>query len=114
MFAFSSEVAYIQINKQKFYLLHYAMRVWRSSHHGCIHLHGHSHGNLPPMDRSMDVGIMNHGYKPLELDEVMSFMEGREHQHHHGDERNYYTDGMDNEEGSTVLPVGEGGDGQVP
>jgi calcineurin-like phosphoesterase family protein len=28
-------------------LCHFAMRVWNRSHHGAIHLYGHSHGNLP-------------------------------------------------------------------
>ncbi|WAP68477.1 metallophosphoesterase [Jiella pelagia] len=33
---------------------HYAMRTWPSAHHGAVHLYGHSHGNLPGMDRRGD------------------------------------------------------------
>lgn len=38
-------------------LCHYALRVWRNSHHGAIHLYGHSHGNLPGDSQSCDVGV---------------------------------------------------------
>lgn len=39
------------------FLHHYACRVWPACHHGSYHLYGHSHGNLPPLGRSRDVGI---------------------------------------------------------
>ncbi|NKJ72672.1 hypothetical protein GFL38_10390 [Rhizobium leguminosarum bv. viciae] len=41
----------------RLYLHHYACRTWPAAHHGSYHLYGHSHGNLPPMGRSRDVGI---------------------------------------------------------
>lgn len=41
----------------RLYLHHYACRVWPAAHHGSFHLYGHSHGNLPPMGHSRDVGI---------------------------------------------------------
>lgn len=43
-------------NNQKTVCCHYAMRVWNGSHYGSFMLYGHSHGNLPGIDRSMDVG----------------------------------------------------------
>lgn len=41
----------------RLYLHHYACRTWPAAHHGSYHLFGHSHGNLPPLGRSRDVGI---------------------------------------------------------
>jgi calcineurin-like phosphoesterase family protein len=41
----------------RIYLNHYACRTWPASHHGSYHLFGHSHGMLPPLGRSRDVGI---------------------------------------------------------
>ena len=42
-------------------LCHYALEVWRNSHHGSWHLHGHSHNGLPtPEDKlRLDVGVDN-------------------------------------------------------
>ncbi|WP_185933360.1 metallophosphoesterase [Rhizobium sp. P007] len=39
------------------FMHHYACRTWSAAHHGSYHLYGHSHGNLPPLGRSRDVGI---------------------------------------------------------
>ena len=47
---------------------HYAMRIWPRSHYGSFHAYGHSHGNLPGIGRSMDVGVDCTGYCPLSLD----------------------------------------------
>lgn len=41
----------------RLYLHHYACRAWPAAHHGSYHLFGHSHGNLPSLGRSRDVGI---------------------------------------------------------
>jgi len=38
-------------------LCHYSLRVWDRSHYGSWHLYGHSHGNLPPLENSLDVGV---------------------------------------------------------
>ncbi|GAA2884497.1 calcineurin-like phosphoesterase family protein [Aminobacter niigataensis] len=38
-------------------LSHYAMRVWPASHHGSVHFYGHSHGRLPGIGLSRDVGV---------------------------------------------------------
>jgi len=42
---------------QRVYLCHYAARVWPASHHGSWHFYGHSHGRMPPLGRSRDVGV---------------------------------------------------------
>ncbi|MFH1633093.1 MAG: phosphoesterase [Chloroflexota bacterium] len=51
-------------------LCHYAMRVWNHSHYGSWHLYGHSHGNLPPLQNSLDVGVDCWDYYPLSLKRV--------------------------------------------
>ncbi|MBX3576272.1 MAG: hypothetical protein KF723_03615 [Rhizobiaceae bacterium] len=38
-------------------LSHYAMRVWPASHYGSVHFFGHSHGRLPGVGLSRDVGV---------------------------------------------------------
>lgn len=42
---------------QRVYLSHYAHRVWPAHHHGAWHFYGHSHGGLPSLGRSRDVGV---------------------------------------------------------
>ncbi|ARQ56907.1 metallophosphoesterase domain-containing protein [Rhizobium sp. Kim5] len=39
------------------FLSHYAHRVWPGCHKGSFHFFGHSHGNLPAIGRSRDVGV---------------------------------------------------------
>ena len=46
----------IYVGKKLAVLSHYAFRVWNRSHKGSYHLYGHSHGSLPPIGRSLDVG----------------------------------------------------------
>jgi calcineurin-like phosphoesterase family protein len=57
-FESSHEARYIRLNGIGIYLSHYALRTWRNSHHGSMHLHGHSHGSLPRWGRSRDVGFV--------------------------------------------------------
>lgn len=63
----------IEIEKRKIVLCHYAMRVWNRSHYGALHLYGHSHGMLPGLRNSMDVGVdtKGSGYAPFSLDEIV-------------------------------------------
>lgn len=62
-------------------LFHYGQRVWNKSHHSSIHLYGHSHGSLPPHGKSVDVGVdckeITSEYRPIHLDEVISYMDKR-------------------------------------
>lgn len=56
----------------RLYLHHYACRTWPAAHHGSYHLYGHSHGNLPPMGRSRDVGIDcgDNNFGPMTFKEI--------------------------------------------
>jgi len=69
---------YINCDDEKLYFVldHYAMRVWNKSHHGAIHLYGHSHGTLvdDPSSRSMDVGVDTNNYFPYALSDVLLHM----------------------------------------
>lgn len=51
-------------------LFHYALRVWNRSHHGAMHLYGHSHGLLPGDNLSCDVGVDCWGYKPTDIEQA--------------------------------------------
>jgi calcineurin-like phosphoesterase family protein len=55
---------------QTIVLCHYSMRVWDRSHYGSWHLFGHSHGNLPPLKNSMDVGVDCWGYYPVSIETI--------------------------------------------
>lgn len=64
--------------RTKIVMCHYAMKVWNKSHHNSIHLFGHSHGSMPDDGRRcMDVGMDAVGLRPISLEEVMVYMEGR-------------------------------------
>ena len=58
-FGWYNQVRSVRFNGDEFFLSHYAHRVWNKSHHGVIHLYGHSHNSLPddPNSRSFDVGV---------------------------------------------------------
>jgi calcineurin-like phosphoesterase family protein len=57
---------------------HFAMRVWNHSHFGNYHCYGHSHGTLPGLGKSMDVGVDTHDFYPYEISEVVSLLENQE------------------------------------
>lgn len=75
------------------FLSHYAHRVWNKSHHGSIHLYGHSHNSLPELmdSMSMDVGVDSRArhpawvaeptkpkaedYRPFNLLEVITYLQ---------------------------------------
>lgn len=70
----------IKVHEQEIVLNHYSMRVWNKSHHGVIHLYGHSHGSLEkdPWGKSMDVGVMNNNYFPYSFEEIMEILGKRD------------------------------------
>lgn len=51
------DIIFLQIDDRKVFCSHYSHRVWPESHHGSYHLYGHSHGSLPGVGKSMDIGI---------------------------------------------------------
>lgn len=60
--------------KTNIFLSHYSHQIWANSHHGAIHLFGHSHGTLKGVGRSMDVGCDTNNLYPYHLDEIINIM----------------------------------------
>ena len=57
---------------RKIVMCHYAMRTWNKSHHGSLHLFGHSHGTMPDDgSRSMDVGVDTNAMRLYSLEDVI-------------------------------------------
>jgi len=63
-----------KFGKQLIFLSHYSHQVWNKSHHGSIHLFGHSHGSLKGIGKSMDVGVDTNNLYPYHLDEILDIM----------------------------------------
>ncbi len=77
--ASSQAYAEITVEGTRLVLFHYAMRVWNRSHHGAVHLYGHSHNSLPGDNQCCDVGVDNPmcGYRPVSLAEIARFLAGQ-------------------------------------
>ena len=61
-----------------YYCFHYPMLTWPNAHHGTIHLHGHSHGNLrAPESTRMDVGPDATGKTVINVEEIAEIMATR-------------------------------------
>jgi calcineurin-like phosphoesterase family protein len=66
-----SDIKYIRDDGHDIVLCHYGMRVWNKSHHGSLHFYGHSHGNLPGNNQSLDVGVDCWDYTPTTLQQIL-------------------------------------------
>lgn len=64
----------LRFNKRQITLDHYAMRVWSRSHNGSWMLYGHSHGELPEVGLSFDIGVDSHNFEPWSLEEIAEKM----------------------------------------
>lgn len=59
-----------------FFLFHYPTVSWPKKAYGCIHLYGHVHGRYKrPGERSLDVGVHSHNYKPLSITDAIALAE---------------------------------------
>lgn len=61
---------------ERLVLCHYALRTWPGIRKGSWHFYGHSHGDLPGVGRSRDVGIdcPDMGYAPRTFQELTAGM----------------------------------------
>ncbi|TAZ73784.1 hypothetical protein ELH70_14510 [Rhizobium ruizarguesonis] len=59
------------------WLSHFAARLWPSQHYGAVHFYGHSHGKLPGVGRSRDVGVdmPDVFFQPRTFDELTAAMD---------------------------------------
>lgn len=76
----------LKIDDTQLILFHYNLRVWNKSHHGSIHLYGHSHNNLLGDSQSCDVGVDAWLYQPVPLEAIrkrLSYMPKRFEPDHH-------------------------------
>ena len=69
------EMAHIKVDDRRITLCHYAMRVWPASHHGSLHLYGHSHGRLPGDRQSLDVGVDCWDFYPVGMEQILERMQ---------------------------------------
>lgn len=75
---------------------HYAQRVWNRSHYGALHVYGHSHGSLPGLGKSVDVGVdsaelglfTGENMRPYSMEEVTTYLDTKvryEPDHHNSE-----------------------------
>lgn len=89
--AFASEQDYLELKDaapdgRRLVLFHYPIASWNDMGRGAIHLHGHIHSLGPSYNEAnraagvlrFDVGVDANGYRPVSLDEILSFFEGVE------------------------------------
>lgn len=55
-------------------LSHYPERSWDKMYRGSFHHFGHTHGKLPGIGRSTDVGVDAWGFRPVTADETIERM----------------------------------------
>ena len=73
------DLAYIKLSSgDKVVLCHYPLRTWRASHYGSFMLHGHSHCQIKPVGKMIDVGVDCWNFRPISEHEIMEIMKGRE------------------------------------
>mgnify|MGYP002336203155 CR=1 FL=1 len=61
--------------RDKIVCSHYSHRVWNQHHYGAWHLYGHSHGSLPGIGRSMDVGVDTNALRPYSFEKIRNILE---------------------------------------
>jgi len=64
---------------QLIFLSHYSHRIWPQKHYDVIHCYGHSHGSMPYLKNSIDVGVDSakkilDEYRPFSYNEVLQYI----------------------------------------
>lgn len=81
-------LAWIKHDGHRIMACHYAMSVWKNSHHGALMLHGHSHGTLQERrPNRMDVGVDTRtDFAPIALETILEELSEDVYQpvDHHG------------------------------
>lgn len=63
--------------RERLNLCHYPLRVWRGQYNGAMLAYGHTHGTVPELDRSTDVGVDNWDFRPIELPTLAAMLRAR-------------------------------------
>ena len=71
----------VKFNKHLLVISHFAQRVWQNSHKGSWHVYGHSHGEIPELGHSFDIGVDSHNFEPWSLEEIEAKMLKTESHH---------------------------------
>ena len=78
----SSQVTHrreLKVDGQIFILGHYPERSWDKMYKGAFHLYGHTHGKLPGVGRSIDVGVDAWDFQPILASEAIERMKAWNH-----------------------------------
>ncbi len=59
-------------DKTRFVLCHYPLLEWPGVYRGAVHLHGHTHGRLPPTAQRCDVGVDVWDFHPVAPAEILA------------------------------------------
>lgn len=59
------DYAEIECDGAKLVMCHYPFRTWNGMYKGALNLHGHSHGQLKPLPRQIDVGVDAWDFRPV-------------------------------------------------
>lgn len=80
VFIWEKELTTIKWEKQQFILCHYPLLVWKRSHYGSFHLHGHLHSeksyneeNRNSGIKRYDAGVWGNQYAPISIAEIVDF-----------------------------------------
>ena len=80
-----SDYKEISYNKKRFILMHYPLLSWKTMRFGSYMLHGHIHSegiynqnNRDQGLRRYDVGVDANNYRPISIEEIISYFEGYE------------------------------------
>ena len=65
------EMKTVQKGRYHIFCCHYPMREWPGFYRGYYHAHGHCHATLKPYEKSMDVGVDNTDFIPIEFDDLI-------------------------------------------
>jgi calcineurin-like phosphoesterase family protein len=62
------------IEKHYVVVCHYAMRTWARSHYNSWNLYAHSHGKLPSIGKSLDIGVDTNNFYPYSFEQIKEIM----------------------------------------
>lgn len=79
-------------------LCHYCLRTWPKSHYNHWHLYAHSHGRLPSIGKSHDVGVDANNFFPLTFEEISGIMDKKPDNPGYTRIRGFYRQKTDEEE----------------